>query len=70
MKIKTILAIDWALTVLIAASSFTVGYASRTPDPAQCQRPEPAPMRFCEVLGSPIGSRIATMPDIVVSTDP
>ncbi len=40
-------------------------------DPQQsCDCWEHKPMPFCEVLGSPLGGRIAVMPDTVVSTDP
>lgn len=37
---------------------------------AACDCWEHKPMPFCEVIGSPVGGKIAVMPDVIVSTDP
>ncbi len=47
-----------------------VGYGRRQAPCPVCPRPESAPMRFCEVIGSPIGGRIAIMPETPGGTDP
>lgn len=63
----TIFAITTFIAAVFAAGHW-VGRAGAEPPP--CPAYETAPMRFCEVIGSPVGGRIAIMPDIVVSTDP
>ena len=55
----------------IALASFSLGfstaaYLAKREKPAPCITYETAPMRFCEVMGSPVGGRIAIMPDITV----